>query len=366
MKNLLLLLFLAGLLINCNEGKSHTLEEPTKNLEEPIQISSVEIEDLIVDSSFNVRALEWDMEQRGGMFASSDGRIGIILNYGKQADSEDQESKSWYIDYIETNFPENTNFRSLALTRKSAFALTIESPARLYKMILEDPISFKLVYEETHEKAFYDSIEFWNEEEGIAIGDPTGNCMSIIITRDAGETWQKIDCSKLPESKEGEAAFAASDTNIAIVGDSTWVATGGMSSRILFSPNKGETWEFFDTPMVQGKETTGIYSIDFYEGINGFAIGGDYTQPEANVSNKIRTKDGGKTWQVVASGKNPGYRSCVQYVPNSKANELVAIGFNGIDYTHDNGETWTHLSDEGFYTLRFVNDSIAIAAGNGR
>ena len=29
----------------------------------------------------------------------------------------------------------------------------------------------------------------------------------------------------LPKTKEGEAAFAASDTNIAIVGDKTWVAT---------------------------------------------------------------------------------------------------------------------------------------------
>ncbi|WP_313791432.1 hypothetical protein [Lacinutrix neustonica] len=40
----------------------------------------------------------------------------------------------------------------------------------------------------------------------------------------------------MPKAKEGEAAFAASDTNIAIVGDNTWVATGGKASRILFSP----------------------------------------------------------------------------------------------------------------------------------
>jgi photosystem II stability/assembly factor-like uncharacterized protein len=209
-------------------------------------------------------------------------------------------------------------------------------------------------------------MDFWNDQEGIAIGDPTDDCMSIIITRDGGETWTKLSCDDLPKAKEGEAAFAASDTNISIVGDHTWVATGGKTSRILYSPDKGKTWDVFETPIVQGKETTGMYSIDFYDENNGFAIGGDYTKPNDTLNNKIKTTDGGKTWQVVANGKGPGYRSCVQYIPNSNAKELVAIGFKGIDYSNDSGETWKHLSDEGFYTIRFLNDSVAYAAGKGR
>ena len=175
-----------------------------------------------------------------------------------------------------------------------------------------------------------------------------------------------MSCENVPKAKEGEAAFAASDTNIAIVGDKTWVATGGMVSRILYSPDKGKTWEVFETPIVQGKPTTGIYSIDFYDELNGFGIGGDYTQPDLDRKNKIRTTDGGKTWELVAVGESPGYRSCVQYVPNSNGKGLVAVGFKGIDYSSDAGESWTHLSDEGFYTLRFLNDSMAYAAGNGR
>ena len=190
--------------------------------------------------------------------------------------------------------------------------------------------------------------------------------MSVIITRDGGNTWTKLSCDLLPKAKEGEAAFAASDTNIAIVGDKTWVATGGKASRILFSPDKGKTWQVFDTPIVQGVETTGMYSLDFYDELNGFAIGGDYTKADDNTANKIRTNDGGKRWQLVAENQNPGYRSCVQYVPNSKAQQLVAIGFKGIDYSKDAGNTWSHLSDEGFYTLRFLNDSVAYAAGNKR
>jgi photosystem II stability/assembly factor-like uncharacterized protein len=190
--------------------------------------------------------------------------------------------------------------------------------------------------------------------------------MSIIITRDGGNSWQKLNCDQLPKAAEGEAAFAASNSNIAIVGDEVWVATGGKASRILHSADKGKTWEVYETPIVQGIETTGIYSLDFYDAANGFAIGGDYTKADVNEANKIKTSDGGKTWELVAENSGPGYRSCVQYVPNSNAKELVAIGFKGIDYSNDAGNTWKHLSDEGFYTIRFVNDSIAYAAGKNK
>ena len=134
----------------------------------------------------------------------------------------------------------------------------------------------------------------------------------------------------------------------------------------MYSPNKGKTWEVYQTPIVQGIETTGMYSIDFYDDNNGFAIGGDYIKAADSSANKIRTKDGGKTWQLVAQNESPGYRSCVQYVPHSNAKALVAVGFNGIDYSNSAGASWTHLSDEGFYTIRFLNDSVAYAAGNKR
>lgn len=257
-------------------------------------------------------------------------------------------------------------FRSIAKTKKYYFFLSVSSPAYLYRASLGNFSQPVLVYQEDHKKVFYDSMDFWNDQEGIAIGDPTDDCMSIIITRDGGNTWTKLSCNDLPKAKEGEAAFAASDTNISIVGDHTWVATGGKASRVMYSPDKGKNWEVYDTPIVQGKETTGIYSIDFYDENNGFAIGGDYTKPNDTLNNKIRTNDGGKTWQVVANGKGPGYRSCVQYVPNSDGKELVAIGFKGIDYSNDYGDSWKHLSDEGFYTIRFLNDSVAYAAGKGR
>jgi len=328
-------------------------------------ITQVEIEDILTDSTFSIRALDFNDEY---IFYGSSDHFGMkALQSAFKIDLTEVviSDQKVHNKYQINNDSLYLHFRAIEEVNGNLFALSTGNPARLYKLYRKARKP-KLVYEEVNEKVFYDSMVFWNENEGIAIGDPTEDCMSIIITRDSGESWSKISCSDLPPALDGEAAFAASDTNITIVGDHTWVATGGKSSRVLYSPDKGVAWQVFETPIIQGKSTTGMYSIDFYDENKGFAIGGDYTNPNDTIANKIRSTDGGKSWQVVADGEGPGYRSCVQYVPNSNGKELVAIGFKGIDYSNDTGDSWTHLSDKGFYTVRFLNDSIAYAAGRGR
>ncbi|NNK82606.1 MAG: oxidoreductase [Flavobacteriaceae bacterium] len=356
MKQFFILIMLIQLLYSCKIEEKFIPKTFLESKPER-QISIVEIESIIEDSLLNVRALEVD-KFGVGVFATSNGEVGLI-----QQDYFDSLKIKAEVPFKLSLDSLKLNFRALASTKNGGFVISIGSPSILFKINNKEK---RVVYKEVHPKVFYDSMEFWNDKEGIAIGDPTEDCMSIIITRDGGESWTKLSCDVLPKAKEGEAAFAASDSNIATFGDFTWVATGGKASRVLVSPDKGKTWEVFDTPIIQGKETTGMYSIDFYDSLNGFAIGGDYTKPDDNQSNKIRTIDGGKTWELVAQGKEPGYRSCVQYIPNRKGKELVAIGFKGIDYSNDSGTTWKHLSDEGFYTIRFLNDSIAYAAGKGR
>lgn len=222
----------------------------------------------------------------------------------------------------------------------------------------------ELVYKEEGEGVFYNAMAFWNNNEGIAVGDSVGGCLSIIITRNGGQTWEKLKCEDLPISNSAEGAFAASNTNIKTMGGKAWIGT--TKGNIYYSGDKGKTWQLIETPIIKTKDTEGIYSLDFYNDQTGFAIGGDYTNPDNDTANKIATNDGGKTWQLMASGQQPGYRSCVQYVPNSNGQALVAVGFKGIDFSGDAGVTWQHLSDESFYTIRFLNDSVAYAGGSGR
>ena len=334
--------FLFATILSCKQKE----ENAKKN------ITSVEIEEIFMDSALSIRALDLASD-KSIAFAANDGVFGL---YNPQTQQWTTATQNY--DTL------NLQFRAIARTADDFFMLSVDNPALLFKT--GENGAMEVVYKEEHENVFYNAMRFWNSKEGIAIGDPTEECMSIIITRDGGKTWHKVACENLPKIKEGEAAFAASNTNIAIIGNKAWIATGGMTSRILFSDDKGKSWQVFETPMINGEATTGTYSIDFYDENNGFAIGGDYTKPDANNANKMRTSNGGRTWELVGNGKEPGYRSCVQYVPNSGGKELVTIGIQGIDYSSDSGSTWKHLSDEGFYTLRFMNDSVAYAAGQGR
>ncbi|WP_074410124.1 WD40/YVTN/BNR-like repeat-containing protein [Aquimarina megaterium] len=320
--------------------------------------SKVEIETILKDS-ISIRALA----------IYNDTLIGFGYNKGYGFINLATKKKT-IIEFSETDTIEKkknwiAEQRAVGFTDKSFFSLGVSSPARLRKIDRESKEE-KIVYTEMHEKAFYDAIAFWNVNEGIAMGDPTDMCLSILITRDGGDTWKKISCEDLPKTFVGEAAFAASNGNIAIIGDKTWIATGGMKSRVFFSPDKGKTWEVYDTPIIQGKETTGAYSIDFYDENNGVVYGGDYTAPEGNEANKAITKDGGKTWELVSDGSGAGYKSCIRYIPNGGGKEMVAVGFTGISISNDLGGSWKELSKEGFYTVRFINDSVAIAAGKGR
>lgn len=340
MRSIICLVLICGFMVSCKDEETFI----------PRDFNTVEIETILEDSLLSIRAI--DILNDGSLtFAANNGAYGLY----------DPKKESWQISK-QVYDTLQLEFRSVAHTTSDFFMLSVGNPAMLFKT--GDQGTMELVYFEEHPKVFYDSMIFWNDQEGIAIGDTTEDCLSIIITRDGGNTWHKLSCDVLPKAKEAEGAFAASNTNIAVKGNNTWIAT--TAGRVYFSEDKGKSWSVVQTPVINAKETEGIYSMAFYDNKNGFAIGGDYTNPESNTANKIITKDGGNTWTLIASGKEPGYRSCVQYVPNGNGKELVTVGFKGIDYSKDGGDSWKSISKEGFYTLRFLNDSVAYAAGQKR
>jgi len=167
-------------------------------------------------------------------------------------------------------------------------------------------------------------------------------------------------------SEEGEAFFAASNTNIKIKGSTVWIASGGKKARILKSNDYGKTWDIFNTPLVQGKGPQGIYSIDFYDMNHGIVMGGDYSKPLENTANKAITTDGGKTWKLVADSQIPNYKSCVQYVPGTQGQEIFAVGKTGIAFSNDAGNTWKNISKESYYAIQFVDINTAWLSGNNK
>ena len=283
----------------------------------------------------SIRALEVENDSTC-WFAGSKNKFGYTNDFGN----------TWKENVIKYD-TFDLEFRSISVTSNSVFILSVGSPALLFK-IDKKTFNYELVYKESVEKAFYDSMQFWDDENGIAVGDPIVDCMSIIITRDGGNTWNKISCEYLPSSKEGEAPFAASNTNISLVDQKAFIATGGKEANILVSSEYGKIWKKYTTPIIQGAEMTGIFSIDNLSVDTAVIAGGSWSSKENTVKAMAITKDGGINWQLKEN--NPGYVSCVQFIP--KTNSLVACSSTGIYYSEDLAENWKKVIEEGYYSLR--------------
>lgn len=321
-------------------------------VKESVSFTKIAVDTLLTDK-ISIRAILIDDEEL--WYAGSQNQYGVI-----NLDSKEHIQKRIALDTL------RFEFRSIAKNEDNVFLANVGSPAYFFK-INDDTLKEEVVYTETNSKAFYDSMNFWNNKEGIAMGDPTEDCLSLVITRNGGKTWNKVPCSQLPKIIDGEAAFAASNTNICIKGNSCWIVSGGKKSRVFYSSDKGVSWQVFETPIVQGEAMTGIFSADFYDEKIGFIAGGNYEKPNQNFLNKAITFDGGKTWKLVAENEGFGYASCVQFVPNSNGKALVCVGAKGLFYSNDFGNSWKQFStDATLYTIRFINNHEAVAAGKDK
>lgn len=319
---------------------------------QPRNITSISITAFKIDS-VSIRTVQI-VDAKSVFYAGSNGTIGYTLNNGVLWDAIN-------IQYQDSIIP---NFRSLAFNGSDYFALSIGNPALLYKI---SEGNATLQYLEENDKVFYDALTFFDDNlHGIAVGDPTENCASILLTEDGGETWSKLSCESLPEIIKGEAFFAASNTNIKTIGSNVWIASGGNKARILKSTDFGKTWQIFETPIIQGDGPQGIYSIDFSDEKNGIVIGGDYSKPLAKKGNKAITTDGGENWTLVAENHNPNYKSCVQYVPNTAGKEIFAVGKTGISFSNDGGITWKEVSKEPYYAIQFIDKNTAWLSGHSK
>ena len=312
-------------------------------------ITDVKIDTLFEDN-ISIRAILYDESKV--WYAANNNRVGYF-------DCENGSRKE--IKIVSDTL--KIEFRSIAQNKDNIFVLSVANPALLYK-ISKKTLAYELVYKEIHENVFYDSMQFKDEAHGIAIGDPIQGVASVITTEDGGKSWEKISNEIAPKLNDGEAFFAASNSNVIVQKNKIWMVSGGKRARVFLSDDFGKSWNFFETPIVQGKTMTGIFTADFYDSKHGIIAGGDYELLNQDFSNKAITTDGGKSWRIIADNQGIGYVSCVQFVPKSNGKKLVLVGATGVFYSKDGGRNWNKISDESkLFTVRFLNKKTVIAAG---
>jgi photosystem II stability/assembly factor-like uncharacterized protein len=257
---------------------------------------------------------------------------------------------------------DGADFRDVdAFSDRVAFVLSIGSgeSSRIYRTV-DGGEHWDLQFANTDPKVFLDAMTFADSTHGVAFSDSVDGAFVVLTTSD-GRNWRRIPADRLPAALPGEGAFAASGSNIAMVGhESIWIGT--TASRVLRSLDGGRTWSVTATPLATGT-ATGIFSIAFRDRDHGIVVGGNYQREQDAIDNAAITTDAGRTWTLVKG--LGGFRSAVAWLP-APANTLIAVGPSGMDLSHDDGRSWTAVGTDGFDAIGVVpKGTAAYASGSG-
>jgi len=260
---------------------------------------------------------------------------------------------------------EKRDFRDIeAFDKSTAVIIAVDAPAVILKTI-DGGKTWKTVYENHTPGMFLDAMEFWDDENGIVVGDPINGKFFIVRSFDGGNAWTDVPAENAPAADSGEACFAASGTNVRVFGrNKACLVSGGQHSRLFINGSP------IDLPIIQGTQTTGANSIairdnnklkdsDYF-----VVVGGDFSKDTLKERNCFITKDGGKTWIAPATPPN-GYRSCIEFTDKNK---LITCGTSGVDISNDGGLNWRNISKEGYHVCRKAKKGKAVylAGGKGR
>ncbi len=267
--------------------------------------------------------------------------------------------KTWSVGSVPG--AEKLDFRDVEAFGETTAYLLSAGPgdaSRIYKTI-DGGKSWAMQFKSADPAAFFDAIAFWDEKNGIALGDPVKGQFQFLVTADGGANWKPLAAKVLPPALSGEGAFAASGTCLVTHGESdVWFATGGAkAARVFHSKDRGQNWEVSETPILAGADSAGIFSIAFRDKQHGMIVGGDYRKPNEIGASAATTSDGGKTWNLL--DKRLPFRSAVAWAKD----RWVAVGTSGSHVSLDNGATWKLLDGENYNSVGFTSTGEGWAVG---
>jgi len=221
---------------------------------------------------------------------------------------------------------------------------------------------WSLRYQAADTSVFLDAIVFRDDRNGIALGDPIGGRFLILVTADGGDTWSEAPVASRPEAVDGEAAFAASGTSIALDGRHAWLGTGGSVARIHRSTDMGRSWMAHASSIPARPSAGGVFSVASADTLHGVAVGGDYERADSAAGTASFTTDGGRTWLPPVNTPG-GYRSGVAIRRVGDERLAIAVGTTGSDFSRDGGRTWIPLDATPFNSVQFAPAGVAFAVG---
>ncbi len=189
--------------------------------------------------------------------------------------------------------------------------------------------------------SFPNIVHFFNENDGVTMGDPAGGYFEIYTTSNGGTNWTRVASSNIPLPLNTDEFGYTGKREVR--GNTIWFGTS--VGRVYRSTDKGLTWTVGDVtpvPDFGGAITSGTSGdVMFRDDNNGLLMDNNYGLWD--------TTDGGTTWNSVAYSGD--YRtSQMAYVPGTP-NTYVVTGnditndLRGTSFTEDGGLNWININD---------------------
>ncbi len=160
--------------------------------------------------------------------------------------------------------------------------------------------------------SWLDFIHFFNNSDGVCVGDPSGSEYVIYTTTNGGSTWTVVSGANIPDATTGETAIV---NYFDTYQNTIWFST--TKGRVYKSTDKGYTWTVSST----GLNT--YTNVIFKDDNVGFAL------RESSPYTIKKTTNGGTSWTTVyPSGyyvKSPN----LDYVPGTPSTWVDVSGGPG-------------------------------------
>ena len=186
--------------------------------------------------------------------------------------------------------------------------------------------------------SFPNVIHFFDQNNGVAMGDPVEGYFEIYTTTNGGDNWVRVPSGNIPAALTDEIGIVS---QFAVYNNTIWFGTFATTAiRIFRSTDMGYTWTVLNT--FPGGLTSWWPRIAFRDSLHEIAF------TEERLCS--RTSDGGMTWTTDSLPSWVEFASLPAYIPGTLATYVVnAIGLIGKEEQYislistDDGVTWKRM-----------------------
>jgi hypothetical protein len=298
-----------------------------------------------------------------GLSVVNDNIIWASGSNGKIARSTDGGKN---FEWVTVKGYEQRDFRDIeAFDVNTALIMGVDSPAIILKT-KDGGKSWSEVFRDNRTGMFLDAMDFDDNGNGMVVGDPIDGKLFIATTATHGDKWRVLNLEDNQYSvPRGEALFAASGTNIKIMGNKykpfICFVTGGIDSRLFINGSP------VGLSIIHGQASQGANSVAVDPTMKKIVIvGGDFNNDKLSENNiELFTIDGERLLNAPAQTPPHGYRSCVAFLTPTV---LITCGITGVDISTDGGLNWKLISNESFNVCAKAKNGHAVflAGKDGR